>query len=98
VSQHPDIEGTRGDSDNEADESATDAITNTVSDDADGHGDPVAATASAEPAAPTVSSPHVARALAELGGLGNLDLGEHPDAYQRIHAELQSALASIDDA
>ncbi|MFN2560885.1 MAG: hypothetical protein ABR571_06280 [Jatrophihabitans sp.] len=50
-------------------------------------------TATAEP-----SSPEVGRALAELGNLSGLDLADHPDAYQRIHVELQNALASIDDA
>jgi hypothetical protein len=52
-----------------------------------------AETATAEP-----SSPGVGRALAELGNLSGLDLADHPDAYQRIHVELQNALASIDDA
>ncbi len=40
----------------------------------------------------------VAAALAQLGTLSALELNEHPDAYQRIHAELQSALSAIDDA
>jgi hypothetical protein len=43
-------------------------------------------------------SPEVARAQAALAGVGELDLAEHPDAYQRIHLELQAALTSIDDA
>jgi hypothetical protein len=34
----------------------------------------------------------------ELQRLPNLDLAEHPDVYQRIHAELQGALTAIDDA
>jgi hypothetical protein len=45
-----------------------------------------------------LSSPEVGRALDEMAAMANLDLDEHPDAYQRIHAELQSALASVDDA
>jgi hypothetical protein len=40
----------------------------------------------------------VASALAELDSLRDRDLGEHPGVYQRIHGELQTALASIDDA
>jgi hypothetical protein len=34
----------------------------------------------------------------QLEQLADLDLVEHPDVYQRIHAELQEALAGIDDA
>jgi hypothetical protein len=44
------------------------------------------------------SSQQAGRALAELAGLADLELDEQPDAYQRIHVELQDALASIDDA
>ena len=44
------------------------------------------------------SSPHVASAVAELDRIGETPLAEQPDGYQRIHAELQTALASIDDA
>lgn len=51
--------------------------------------------ASGSPAAP--GSP-VAAALAELDTLSDRELAEHPDVYQRIHAELQSALSAIDDA
>jgi hypothetical protein len=40
----------------------------------------------------------VAAALRELDTLGERDLADHPDVYQRIHAELQSALATIDNA
>jgi hypothetical protein len=47
---------------------------------------------------PEAASPEVVRAQAELGALAELDLEDHPDAYQRIHVELQSALTSIDDA
>jgi hypothetical protein len=60
--------------------------------------DDAAQPAAPEPAAAAPSSAEVGRALAELGGLDALDLADHPDAYQRIHAELQNALASIDDA
>jgi hypothetical protein len=51
---------------------------------------------SAEPIAGR-SSP-VASALAELDTLAERELTEHPDVYQRIHSELQSALTAIDDA
>jgi hypothetical protein len=40
----------------------------------------------------------LAAGLQELDRLPSLDLAEHPDVYQRIHAELQGALAAIDDA
>jgi hypothetical protein len=39
----------------------------------------------------------VAAALRELEDLGDRELAEHPDAYQRIHAELQVALTTIDN-
>lgn len=44
------------------------------------------------------SGSSVAAVLAELDTLGHRELSEHPDVYQRIHAELQSALATIDNA
>jgi hypothetical protein len=44
-----------------------------------------------------VRSP-VAEALDELATLPERDLAEHPDVYQRIHADLQAALSGIDDA
>jgi hypothetical protein len=47
--------------------------------------------------AETAGSP-VAAALSELDGLRDVELSEHPAVYQRIHAELQTALNSIDDA
>jgi hypothetical protein len=47
--------------------------------------------------APVGGSP-VAAALAELDTLADRELAEHPEAYQRIHAELQAALATIDNA
>lgn len=40
----------------------------------------------------------VDRALEELDRLAERDLAEHPDVYQRIHADLRDALAAIDDA
>jgi hypothetical protein len=43
-------------------------------------------------------SPAVAVAMQELGRLSESELSEHPEIYQRIHAELQGALTSIDDA
>ena len=33
-----------------------------------------------------------------LAGLDELPVSEHADTYQEIHAELQRALADIDDA
>jgi hypothetical protein len=46
---------------------------------------------------PAPGSP-VAAALAELDTLPGRDLAEHAETYQRIHGELQSALATIDNA
>jgi len=40
----------------------------------------------------------MAAALSELDTLPGRELAEHPEVYQRIHAELQSALATIDNA
>jgi hypothetical protein len=59
---------------------------------------------STDPVDPAPSSPAgadasgVAPSVAELDSLVARDLGEHPEVYQRIHAELQTALAAIDDA
>lgn len=36
--------------------------------------------------------------LGNLAQLADLPLADHPDLYQRIHVELQDALAAIDDA
>jgi hypothetical protein len=40
----------------------------------------------------------VSAAMRELDTIGERDLAEHPDVYQRIHTELQAALTTIDDA
>ena len=47
---------------------------------------------------PTPESPRVAALRAELASLDELEIDAHPETYQRIHAELQDALAGIDDA
>jgi hypothetical protein len=69
-------------------------------DDAEAVAEPVPGQApgSAAGRAPEPSSPQARRALNELAGLADLDLIDQPDAYQRIHLELQDALTSIDDA
>jgi hypothetical protein len=36
--------------------------------------------------------------VARLDGIHQLPLHEQPDVYQAVHAELQHALAAIDDA
>jgi hypothetical protein len=46
---------------------------------------------------PTPSTP-LGHALAELNGLDDRDLSEHPDVYERIHTQLHRTLSSIDDA
>ena len=60
-----------------------------------GSGHAAVGSAGLEQAAPETP---VAAALRDLETLGERDLAEHPDVYQRIHAELQSALATIDNA
>ena len=76
------------------------AVAEVVDEVVDGTAD--AATPVAEPAAATAPEPSVASraaaALAELDTLPQRELAEHPEVYQRIHAELQSALATIDNA
>lgn len=60
------------------------------------HG-PVASPAAQTPGEPLTSTP-VAAAVASLDTVRELPLAQHPDVYQRIHTELQGALADIDDA
>jgi hypothetical protein len=40
----------------------------------------------------------VASALAELGTLGERELAEHPEVFERIHGHLDAAMRAIDDA
>jgi hypothetical protein len=47
---------------------------------------------------PAAGSAPVADALADLTTLAERDLAEHPDVFERVHGQLQSALSSIDDA
>jgi hypothetical protein len=47
---------------------------------------------------PGDQSPLVGAVRAQLDRLPDLELGEHPDVYERIHRDLQGALAAIDDA
>jgi hypothetical protein len=47
---------------------------------------------------PHGSSPAVTAALEELATVAGRPLVEHPDAFARVHAGLQQALADIDDA
>ena len=49
-------------------------------------------------ATPSEGSTPVAEALAELDTLAARDLAEHPEVFERIHGELQTALRTIDDA
>jgi hypothetical protein len=44
------------------------------------------------------SAPGVIAAAGALDAIDGQPLHEHPDAYARVHAELDGALASIDDA
>lgn len=52
--------------------------------------------AAAEQAAPITT--RVADAVRSLDDVAERPLAEHADLYQRVHAELQSALAEIDGA
>lgn len=60
-----------------------------------------AAAAPAVPGSPAAESPVARRIAAEVASvatLSELPLAEHADAYQRVHVELQRALAEIDGA
>jgi hypothetical protein len=46
--------------------------------------------------APELSPERIAERVAVLDAVGELPLAEHVEVYQRLHAELQSALAEID--
>ena len=59
--------------------------------------DVLAGEAAAVSDAPVAASA-VASVLRELETLPERELAEHPDTYQRIHAGLQAALATIDNA
>ena len=48
--------------------------------------------------APPPAGSSVTRAIAQLDGLAERPLAEHPDVYQQVHEALQGALADIDDA
>ena len=49
--------------------------------------------AASEPAATTA---RIAEQVAALDTVGDLPLAEHAEMYQRLHTELQGALAEID--
>jgi hypothetical protein len=56
-------------------------------------------TAAESPAAvPSASSADAQGRRAALEELAARPLAEHPDGYERLHAELRTALAEIDDA
>lgn len=42
--------------------------------------------------------PQVEQALAQLGGLADLPVAEHVEAFDGVHRLLQDALASLDGA
>lgn len=52
--------------------------------------------AGAEPSAPLQPRQPVPAALAELSRLDVLPLAQHPELFQRVHGQLQAALAEID--
>lgn len=47
-------------------------------------------------AAAPVTPARIAERLVALDTVGDLPLAEHAEAYQRLHLELQAALAEID--
>ena len=102
----PDLEATRGvPADTETPEGASDvepqkgvAELEAREDGTDMEDANVADTPDVAAAAGTREVTHVERALEELDRLAERDLADHPDAYQRIHADLRDALAAIDDA
>lgn len=51
-----------------------------------------------QPAGPAEATSSTSPVAAELESLADLPLSEHPDLYQRIHEDLQGALADIDGA
>ena len=64
----------------------------------DGAAEPAAEPAAGTTPERTAEASPMAAALSELETLPQRELAEHPEVYQRIHAELQSALATIDNA
>lgn len=52
----------------------------------------------AEAGSPVAAESPVAAALAEMNGLAERPVADHPDIYGRAHAQLQNALSAIDDA
>ena len=86
----PDAEAREGASDVAAPEDASDVAAREGANAVEAQG--VAAVAEAREVTP------VERALEELDRLAERDLADHPDAYQRIHADLRDALAAIDNA
>lgn len=52
----------------------------------------------AEPVGEVPAGSEVASALGELDTLGERDLAEHPEVFERIHGHLDAALRAIDDA
>ncbi|PZS15837.1 MAG: hypothetical protein DLM57_11835 [Pseudonocardiales bacterium] len=46
--------------------------------------------------APATASAHIAAGLAALDAVADLPLADHVDVYQRLHTELQAALAEIE--
>jgi len=45
---------------------------------------------------PAATPARIAEHLASLDALGSLPLAEHAEVYQRLHTQLQAALAEID--
>lgn len=50
------------------------------------------------PAEASTTSSEVREFVTALDGIENRPLSEHADRYAAVHAELQSALTSLDDA
>jgi hypothetical protein len=50
------------------------------------------------PAAASAGDPHVDEALRPLSGLAGLPVAEHPQVFERIHAELVEVLGELGSA
>lgn len=59
---------------------------------------PTAGSAAPESAAEAAGAETAQARIAALEELSARPLAEHPEAYERLHADLRAALAEIDDA
>lgn len=68
---------------------------------ADAANEPIAPTGEGEAVSPhaiAAAEPLAVRVSSALADLGGRPLGEHAEAYERVHADLNAALAEIETA